>query len=111
MTRSPHLLVVSTNYAESRGGVEEHLQALVPRLVDRGVRVTLGYLGSERRVLESGPLTVESLRPRADVKGVPPLPDPRHWRDFARRAHPGGVTHVSTRTRFFPLSWMGVQWG
>src|SRR6478609_8035550 len=98
MTRSPHLLVVTTNYAESRGGVQEHLQALVPRLVDRGVRVTLGYLGSEGRGLECGRLTVESLPRRAGVKGVTARPDPRDWRDFSRRARQGGVTHVSSHT-------------
>ncbi|MGZ4634268.1 glycosyltransferase family 4 protein [Oryzihumus sp.] len=110
MTRSTHLLVVTTNYAESHGGVEEHLQALLPRLVARGVRVTLGYLGAQQRVVESGELTIESMRRRADVKGVTALPDPRDWRGFSQRARRAGVTHVSTHTRFFLMSWLGVQW-
>ena len=46
-----HLLVVTTNFAEARGGVEGHLTSLLPLLVDRDIDVTVAYLGDAERRL------------------------------------------------------------
>lgn len=110
-----HLLVVTTNYAETEGGVEMHLRALLPRLVSRGVAVTVAYLGgrTDSWTEESG-VQVVSLRRRLDFRDIIALPGPREWRTFCGRVADGlpdspPVTHVATHTRFFPLSLLGVR--
>ncbi len=105
-----HLLVVTTNYAETEGGVEMHLRELLPRLVDRGVVVTVVYLGARGEPwVESSGVTVIPLRRWFDFRNIIALPDPRQWRRFGRHPHETPVTHVATHTRFFPLSYSGIR--
>lgn len=108
-----HLLVVTTNYAETRGGVEMHLANLLPLLVERGVAVTVVYLGDGRAPwTEPSGVRVVSVRRRLDFRDILALPGPGDWRRFTRSLTAAGatpVTHVATHTRFFPLSWMGVR--
>ena len=110
-----HLLVVATNFAETHGGVEVHLAELLPRLVARQTRVTLAYLGAERRRWDADGVEVLALRRRLDLKDVIGLPDPRDWRALVDRVRAlpaeGRVTHVATHTRFFPMSLLGVRLG
>jgi glycosyltransferase involved in cell wall biosynthesis len=112
---TPHLLVVTTNYAESGGGVEMHLQSLLPRLVRRGVAVTVVYLGAQREsYVEDSGVRVIPLRRRFDFRNIIALPDPRQWSALVRQLQGGRggglpVTHLATHTRFFPLSYLGIR--
>ena len=111
--RERHLLVVTTNYAETQGGVEMHLRSLLPLLVARGVAVTVVYLGSDREAwTEPSGVRVVPVPRRYDFRSIMALPSPRDWRAFVRSvtgAQTAPITHVATHTRFFPLSWLGVR--
>ena len=109
-----HLLVVATNFAESLGGVEAHLAELGPRLVDRGFRVTVAYLGRRPARSRAHGMEVISLRRRLDVRGVVALPDPLTWFRFTSEVSKGLLPHgpvtcVATHTRFFPMSALGIR--
>lgn len=111
-----HLLVVATNYSENSGGVQTHLAQLCPRLVERNVAVTIVYLGQRARRRVEGGVEIVSLRRRGDVGDVVAVPDPRDWRGVVRLIRSGRLlgdlpTHVSTHTRFFPMSALGVRLG
>ncbi len=114
MSSPEHLLVVATNFAETHGGVQAHLAELCPRLVARGVRVTVAYLGERREPSSVDGVDVMPLARRLDVRGVIAFPEARQWSRFAERARSGAlpqgpVTHVATHTRFFPMSALGVR--
>lgn len=108
-----HLLVVTTNYAETHGGVEMHLRSLLPLLVSRGVAVTVVYLGDGREPwTDPSGVRVVSVPRRYDFRSIMALPSSRDWRAFVRSTtEPGAppVTHIATHTRFFPLSWLGIR--
>lgn len=110
-----HLLVVTTNYAETEGGVEMHLRSLLPRLVARGVAVTVVYLGQRRESwTEECGVRVIPLRRWLDFRNIIALPSLREWRSFGRTVAGGlpgspAVTRIATHTRFFPLSYLGVR--
>ncbi|HET9634006.1 MAG TPA: glycosyltransferase family 4 protein [Terrabacter sp.] len=116
MAAPPHLLVVATNFAETHGGVQAHLAELLPRLVRRGVAVTVAYLGDRTEPYALDGVTAVPLRRRVDLKDVIGLPGPLQWAAFVRQVKRGGlpagpVTAVSTHTRFFPMSALGVRLG
>ncbi len=107
-----HLLVVTTNYAETEGGVEMHLRSLLPLLVARGVAVTVVYLGSDREAwTEPSGVRVVPVPRTYDFRSIMALPSARDWRAFVRSAAGAQtpITHVATHTRFFPLSWLGIR--
>lgn len=117
MDVQPHLLVVATNYVETTGVLEGHLQRLLPLLVERGVAVTITYLGKARPpyVDEHG-VWVYPMARRLDFRDILAVPSPRDWRAFTRMVRrgelaAGPVSHVSTQTRFFPSSWLGMRLG
>ncbi|MDO5500316.1 MAG: glycosyltransferase, partial [Propionibacteriaceae bacterium] len=109
-----HLLVVANQFDETVGGLEIHLQELLPRLVDRGLCVTLVYLGSQSPREWRG-VEVVPMRRRLDFRAIMALPDPRDVGPLWRRLRAGGlaagpVTIMATHTRFFPMSWLGLRW-
>ena len=112
--RSPHLLVVVTNFRNSSGGVESHLQALLPRLVGRGVIVTVVQLGGGSDPYLWQGVRVLPLRRHLDVGEVVAVPSPLEWARVVRLVRSGRllggppVTDVATHTRFFPMSALGV---
>lgn len=111
-----HLLVVTTNFAETRGGVEGHLTSLLPLLVDRDIDVTVAYLGEPRPPFVRDGVHIVPLARRLDFRDIIAVPDAAQWRRFAASvgsgALPAGpVTHVATHTRFFPMSFLGVRLG
>jgi glycosyltransferase involved in cell wall biosynthesis len=104
-----HVAVIATNYPPHRGGVEQHLAALGRRLVARGVRCTVVCLGAEPAERVEDGVTVRTLRRRLDLGHVLAVPDPGAWRRTTRDLSQAGVTHISTHTRFFPMSLLGVR--
>lgn len=116
MDAHSHLLVVATNYVETTGGLEGHLQRLLPLLVERGVAVTIAYLGTARAPYTDAGVHVHPLARKLDFRDIMALPSPQEWRAFERTVRAGElaagpVTHVSTQTRFFPTSWLGMKLG
>lgn len=114
MPERDHLLVVATNFRESHGGVQAHLAQLSPRLVERGIRTTVVYLGRRTRPEVVDGVRVLPLRRRADVRDVLGVPDPAQWRRFTAavasgKLPEGPVTAVATHTRFFPMSALGIR--
>ncbi|WP_295033444.1 hypothetical protein, partial [uncultured Microbacterium sp.] len=96
-----HLLVVTTNYAETEGGVEMHLRSLLPLLVARGVAVTVVYLGSDREAwTEPSGVRVVPVPRTYDFRSIMALPSARDWRAFVRSAAGAQtpITHVATHT-------------
>ena len=112
-----HLLIISTNYLETLGGVEGHIKQLAPLLVKRGIEVTVAYLGAKPATfIDENGVRVVCLRRRLDFRNIIALPDPADWRAFTKAVRDGTlsdrpVTHISTQTRFFPLSLLGVRLG
>ena len=104
-----HVAVIATNYPPHKGGVEQHLAALGPRLVARGVACTVVCLGDEAGVRDDHGVTVRTLRRRLDLGGVLAVPDPAAWRRTTRDLATADVTHVATHTRFFPMSLLGIR--
>lgn len=104
-----HVAVIATNYPPHQGGVEQHLAALGPRLVARGVACTVVCLGDEAGVRDDRGVTVRTLRRRLDLGGVLAVPDPAAWRRTTRDLAGAGVTHIATHTRFFPMSLLGIR--
>ncbi|MGO4603854.1 glycosyltransferase family 4 protein [Terrabacter sp. 2YAF2] len=116
MSAPQHLLVVTTNFAETHGGVQAHLAELLPRLVERGVATTVVYLGERTEPYAVDGVSVVPLRRRVDLKDVIGLPGPREWAAFVGRVRRGGlpagpVSVVATHTRFFPMSALGLRLG
>lgn len=113
---APHLMVITTNYLETTGGVEGHLQALLPLVRERGYVVSIAYLGSNNRVYrDDNGIQVISLKRQFDFRAIMAVPSPRTWNRFAKdvQEHRFGapVTHIATHTRFFPMSWLAVRLG
>ena len=104
----PHVLFVVTNYPPHRGGVEQHVSSLAHRMVAHGAAATVVCLGDEQGVRVDDGVVVHTLRRRLDVGEVLALPEPMAWRRAVRELTPG-ITHVSTHTRFFPMSWLGMR--
>ena len=107
---SSHVLFIVTNYPPHQGGVEQHVAALAGALPGRGVRATVVCLGDEPGTRTDGEVTVHTLRRRLDLGMVLAVPEPREW----HRRVPvllRGVSHISTHTRFFPMSFLGVRLG
>lgn len=106
---SQHIAFVVNNYPPRVGGVEKHVGALATHLVALGHRVTVFTLSDEPGVSTEGGIRVHRLPRRFPVAGVisfPPLGTTRRL-TAALREH--GVTVVSTHTRFFPMTWVGVR--
>ncbi|MGN6637223.1 MAG: glycosyltransferase family 4 protein, partial [Oryzihumus sp.] len=103
-----HVLFVVTNYPPHRGGVEQHVSSLAHRLVARGAAATVVCLGEQDGVRDDEGVLVHTLRRRLDVGDVLALPEPLAWRRLAGSLA-DGATHVSTHTRFFPMSWLGLR--
>jgi len=106
---SRHIAFVVNNYPPRVGGVEKHVGALAARLVGLGHRVTVFTLSDEPGVSVEDGVRVHRLPrrfPVADVIAFPPLGTTRRLTAALREQ---GVDAVSTHTRFFPLTWVGVR--
>ena len=106
---SQHIAFVVNNYPPRVGGVEKHVGALAAHLVALGHRVTVFTVSDEPGVSVEGGVRVHRLPrrfPVADVIAFPPLGTTRRLASALREQ---GVTVVSTHTRFFPLTWVGIR--
>lgn len=97
------------NYLPSVGGVEFHVAALAKQLASLGARVTIFCLDNHTQSeLESNPRIVR-FKCSPAVGGVLAWPWPGTSRKIRRMLREGSVTAISTHTRFFPMSLIGVR--
>lgn len=100
-----------TNYPPRTGGVEAHVSGLAGALLERGHRVTVITLDDTEGDDLAGGLRVVRLPRRLSVGSVlafPPLGTARRIRELARESR---AQVISTHTRFFPMSFVGVRVG
>lgn len=104
------LAVVTNTYPPRTGGLEFHIQNLARELTGQGHSVYVltiadGATGTRR---DGGVevLTGHSHLPIADVISFPGLGTARRIADFLRAE---GIEAVSTHTRFFPMSLVGLR--
>jgi glycosyltransferase involved in cell wall biosynthesis len=104
-----HIAFVVNNYLPSVGGVEFHVAALANQLARMGARVTVFCLDNETpSELDSNPRIVR-LKCSPAVGGVLAWPWPGTSRQIRLMLADGSVTAISTHTRFFPMSLLGVR--
>lgn len=104
-----HVAFVVNNYLPKVGGVEIHVAELAKQLVALGLRVTILALDSDTTsAVEAGVdvIRLRGTRRFGDVLALPLPGTTRRIRDFVRSQ---GVDIISTHTRFFPMSFVGVR--
>lgn len=100
---------IVNNYPPRTGGVELHVRALAAELVRRGNDVTVVTLGPATGWREDAGFAVLTLGERfrvADILGFPRLGTRRRLARLIRERH---IDLVSTHTRFFPMSYVGMR--
>ncbi|MCC9176120.1 glycosyltransferase family 4 protein [Arthrobacter sp. zg-Y750] len=107
--RQHHIAFIVNNYPPKVGGLEQHVFALAKSLVKLGVKVTVVALGRDIGDWDDDGLNVVRLRATPMVAGVISWPLPGTTMRLTRYLRSIGVTHVSTHTRFFPMSVVGVR--
>ncbi|WP_158253059.1 glycosyltransferase family 4 protein [Cryobacterium sp. Y62] len=111
MPQQQHILFVVNSFPPRVGGIERHIADLADELVRQGHRATVVTLAEVSGVTTENGITVHRLRrhfPVASVMSFPALGTARRLRQQFAHA---GVTAISTHTRFFPMSWVGVAAG
>lgn len=112
MSRSEHhVAFIVNNYPPKVGGVEQHVSKLAHALEARGVRVTVIALDNANAGIEEGAVRVHRLNATATVAGVLSAPLPGTTRRLRNLLIEEGVTLLSTHTRFFPMSFVGIRLG
>lgn len=102
---------VVNNYPPKSGGVEMHVHALAGRLVQRGHSVHVLTLADAASQNDEDGIRVMRMRERARIGDVLGFPPPGTLRRLARYFREHGIDVVSVHTRFFPLTWLGVEAG
>lgn len=106
-----HIAFVINNYPPKVGGVEQHVFALAKSLARLGPKVTVITLDRDHAGLEENDVTVLRLPSTRTLAGVISWPFPGTSRKLRAYLREAGVTHISTHTRFFPMSFVGVRLG
>ncbi len=105
-----HVLFVVNSYPPRVGGLENHVASLASRLVDSGHRasvVTIGDGPASASVSERG-VRVTRVKGILSIASVISFPLPGTTRRIVRLMENEKVTAVSTHTRFFPMSLVGL---
>lgn len=104
-----HILFVVNNFPPLTGGVEQHVFELSRELAHAGNRVTVVTLGTgPSDTIEHGVRVIRRTR-HGNVGNVISFPGFGTTRWLERFIRENNVTAVSTHTRFFPLTWIGVS--
>jgi glycosyltransferase involved in cell wall biosynthesis len=102
---------VVTNFSPRSGGVESHVAGLTCELVRRGHHVTVITLDDEvGETVEAGVRVVRLAR-RWSVGSVLAFPRFGSYRRIRSAVRSSGAMAISTHTRFFPMSFLGVRIG
>lgn len=104
-----HVAFIVNNYPPHVGGVERHVKSLADSLVALGERVTVVTLAHSNEERTENGVRVLRLRSRSRIGDVLSFPLPGSARRLARRLAEEGIDVVSTHTRFFPMSVVGMR--
>jgi glycosyltransferase involved in cell wall biosynthesis len=104
-----HIAFVVNNYLPKVGGVEFHVAALAKHLAALGVRVTIFALDNDTPSEPFANPKIVRLKCSPAVGGVLAWPWPGTMRQIRRELGRGKVTAISTHTRFFPMSLIGIR--
>ncbi|MCC9173114.1 glycosyltransferase family 4 protein [Arthrobacter sp. zg-Y179] len=107
--RRYHVAFIVNNYPPKVGGLEQHVFALAKSLAKAGVEVTVVALGRNSGDWDDKGVNVLRLRATPLVAGVISWPLPGTALRLSRYLRAIGVTHISTHTRFFPMSVVGIR--
>lgn len=105
----PHVMFVVNNYPPRVGGVEMHVGHLAAHLVRLGAQVTVFTLDNQNRSGQESGVDVHRLRGTRALADVLALPWPGTRKALTSFAANNGVDVISTHTRFFPMSYLGVR--
>ncbi|TFD61353.1 glycosyltransferase [Cryobacterium suzukii] len=106
-----HVLFIVNSFPPRVGGLERHVADLADELVQQGHRVTVVTLADVPSASVEGGIAVYRIRRHFPIASVMSFPSfGTAWR-LGRRFSDKGVTAVSTHTRFFPMSWVGLAVG
>jgi glycosyltransferase involved in cell wall biosynthesis len=108
---STHVLFLVNNFYPRVGGVETHVQLLAEELARVGHRVTVVTLGDHASRSEENGVTVVRLRRGVEFGAVMSFPRWGATRALIREFSHANVSWISTHTRFFPLTWVGLRLG
>lgn len=106
---SRSLAFVVNNYPPKVGGVELHVSALAQELAAEGHRVTVVTLDNQYPGAFEHGVEVIRLPSTRTIGGVLAFPHPGARRRITRLLEERDVEVVSTHTRFFPMSFVGVR--
>ncbi len=110
MSDGLHVLFVVNNYPPHLGGVQLHVQHLARGLVEQGAQASVVTLERRASGVEEDDAGVRVIRlpsrfPVGEILSFPLLSTASRVEQWARV---NGVTAISTHTRFFPMSALGV---
>lgn len=110
MDQTPlHVLFVVNTYPPRLGGLEQHVSRLAAHLVELGHRASVVTLSSApSQGVENG-VAVRRLRGRFSIASVISFPRLGTARRIAAAYRGMGISAVSTHTRFFPMSFIGLR--
>ena len=103
------MLFVVNTYPPRLGGLEQHVSRLATHLVELGHAASVVTLGSTPGETIEGGVAVRRLRGRFSIASVISFPPPGTARRIAAAYRDSGVSAVSTHTRFFPMSLVGLS--
>lgn len=103
------LAFVVNNYPPKVGGVELHVSALAQELAAQGHRVTVVTLDNQHPGAFEHGVEVIRMPSTRTIGGVLAFPFPGARARIARLLKERGVELVSTHTRFFPMSFVGIR--
>lgn len=104
-----HVLFSVNNFPPSVGGVEMHVSRLADELVALGHRVTVVAVAPEGGSMVERGIRVIRIRGFLRIGDVLSFPAPGTARRLRRYLSEHDVAVVSTHTRFFPMSVIGVR--
>ncbi|WP_344754233.1 glycosyltransferase family 4 protein [Leifsonella bigeumensis] len=104
-----HVLFVVNTYPPRLGGLEQHVSQLATHMVRLGHAASVVTLGPPiGESMEEG-VAVRRLRGRFAIASVISFPPIGTARRIAAAYRESGVSAVSTHTRFFPMSFVGLS--
>lgn len=106
-----HVAFIINNYPPKVGGLEQHVSMLATSLASDGVKVTVVAVDNDHLGCEDGLVTIHRLKATPTVAGVLSAPLPGTTRQIHKLLADQGVTLISTHTRFFPMSYVGIRVG
>jgi glycosyltransferase involved in cell wall biosynthesis len=106
-----HFLFLVNNFHPRVGGMETHVRLLAEELVRVGHRVTVVTLADTASRSEENGVRVVRLRRGFEFGTVISFPRWGTTRALIREFSNDDVSWISTHTRFFPLTWVGLGLG